>query len=82
MTDWDGFFTSLLFGTGSYIGMIIIFLASWLLVLKAKETTAIMAPLNLLMMGLYLNNALAWPSVLSALNAFFLIIYTVYKVKQ
>jgi hypothetical protein len=38
--------------------------------------------LNLLMMGLYLNNALAWPSVLSALNAFFLIIYTVYKVKQ
>jgi hypothetical protein len=74
MTDWDGFFTSLLYGSGSYIGLTILIVLLVGLFLKWRDTVVVSSPILIYVGILYVTNALAPQAVLSFIAASFMIL--------
>ena len=74
VTDWDGLFTSVLFGTGSLIGLIVVVAIIIGLYLRWKETAIIAIPVCFLLGLEYLTNNLPYHFGIMILTASFIVL--------
>lgn len=72
-------FTELMFGSLSYLMLLIFLAVIWALVLMRKELAALMLPLSVIMGLEYLTNSLGWHAIFMFLNAIFIMLFVAMK---
>jgi hypothetical protein len=75
LTAIDDVFTSLLYGVGSWFGLLLMLTLIIALMLKWKESLVLLLPVTMLLGLNYMTNGLGWHSLIMFLTAIFLLFY-------
>lgn len=81
LSDMNSVFQSLLYGTGSYIGLLIILAIMLPLVMQWREACVLMLPVAVFLMFGYLQNGLGWQALIFGFSSFFILFVAATKKK-
>ena len=72
-------FQELLYGSMSYLVLLVFLALVWALVLMRKELAALMLPFSVIMALEYLTNNLGWHGLFMFINSIFVMLYVATK---